>query len=663
MTQLAPARAMLVLAALSFLNTCHVAKAFWTVDCGIVTVEKSDPIVFFGQENPHTHVVAGSAAFGPNATNADLRGQDVCTSCDVQQDKSAYWTNQLFVAPPDAQGMSEDGIRNMGGVPLPTKDGNAHIVYYKLITRDGEKSNNDPNAWETIVPFPEDFEMKVTEAMIREKQKTAANVFDSLVTYKCLGFGDQMDTTAFPADPSQCTGGLRAQLTMPSCWNGQAATNGDPSSHVAYPVGSWAGSPCPESHPTRLPTLFYEVLYDVSSIGQYVKDGWVLQYPLNERSESGDPLFHADFMNGWDQEFLQRALNECGVTPCPLIKKEFSACIKNPDENTDEPTLPPSTPPKACRKTRRTSKTWELLFSDEFDGDALDMTKWSFDLGDGCQYGICAWGNDEFQYYTNSTKNAYLKDGKLVIHSRLETGEDLDELRNFCRAQCVENYGTGDAFDQAAIDTCAYKCDYQEISSARLTTKNKFDFAPTSDPDGYKLIKVDAKLRTTSGDGLWPAHWALPTNAAYGTWAASGEIDFYESANDQSLAHGTIHYGGQWPGNTFSGKTTRSSAGVWHRITFYWDECSMRWRLDGRQFSSAKSGSGSTDGWYSVPVEGLANTPNAPFDQTNPFHLLFNQAVGGRFTGSVPYLAASQTLRENPLALFEVDWVRVYGMR
>ena len=44
------------------------------MDCGIVTTEKSDPIVSFGQQSSHTHVVAGSAAFGPSATSASLRG-------------------------------------------------------------------------------------------------------------------------------------------------------------------------------------------------------------------------------------------------------------------------------------------------------------------------------------------------------------------------------------------------------------------------------------------------------------------------------------------------------------------------------------------------------------------------------------------------------------
>lgn len=51
----------------------NAVRAFWTVDCGVVTIEKSDPIVSFGQTSAHMHVVAGSSGFGPDATNAILR--------------------------------------------------------------------------------------------------------------------------------------------------------------------------------------------------------------------------------------------------------------------------------------------------------------------------------------------------------------------------------------------------------------------------------------------------------------------------------------------------------------------------------------------------------------------------------------------------------------
>ena len=51
---------------------------------------------------------------------------------------------------------------------------------------------------------------------------------------------------------------------------------------------------------------------------------------------------------------------------------------------------------------------YELVWSDEFDGENIDESKWSFDIGDGCDRGICGWGNRELQYYTDDPENAYV---------------------------------------------------------------------------------------------------------------------------------------------------------------------------------------------------------------------------------------------------------------
>jgi hypothetical protein len=56
---------------------------------------------------------------------------------------------------------------------------------------------------------------------------------------------------------------------------------------------------------------------------------------------------------------------------------------------------------------------WELVWSDEFDGQGLpDTTKWSYNIGDW------GWGNNEPQYYTESKlKNARQEDGNLIIEA------------------------------------------------------------------------------------------------------------------------------------------------------------------------------------------------------------------------------------------------------
>ncbi len=38
---------------------------------------------------------------------------------------------------------------------------------------------------------------------------------------------------------------------------------------------------------------------------------------------------------------------------------------------------------------------WQLVWSDEFEGESLDQGKWSYMIGDGSDYGIPGWGNNE----------------------------------------------------------------------------------------------------------------------------------------------------------------------------------------------------------------------------------------------------------------------------
>src|SRR5687767_1966115 len=50
------------------------------------------------------------------------------------------------------------------------------------------------------------------------------------------------------------------------------------------------------------------------------------------------------------------------------------------------------------------------VWSDEFDYKGVpDSTKWGYDLGGN------GWGNNEAQFYTNSIRNADVKNGKLTI--------------------------------------------------------------------------------------------------------------------------------------------------------------------------------------------------------------------------------------------------------
>ncbi len=241
---------------------------------------------------------------------------------------------------------------------------------------------------------------------------------------------------------------------------------------------------------------------------------------------------------------------------------------------------------------------WQLVWSDEFDGPAVDTTKWSFMLGDGTSYGLPAgWGNNELQVYQSS--NATIVNGALRIRA--------------------ENTGGGN------------------YTSARLRTLNKAEF---------RYGRIEARMQLPSGAGLWPAFWMLPTNSPYGGWAASGEIDIMESVNIADRIYGTLHFGDQWPNNAHSGgelaNGTDFSAG-YHVYTIEWEPDQIRWYVDGNLYSTKNSNQ-----WFSAADPGNAR---APFD--HDFHLLLNLAVGGNFpgppNGSTPFPAD-----------FLIDWVRVY---
>lgn len=246
---------------------------------------------------------------------------------------------------------------------------------------------------------------------------------------------------------------------------------------------------------------------------------------------------------------------------------------------------------------------YQLVWSDEFDGTEIDESKWSFDLGDGCQISqdLCGWGNNELQYYTSREENAYIDDGKLVIKAIEENPLYLGE---------------------------------HQYTSARMVTKNKGD---------WTYGRMDVRAKVPIGKGMWPAIWMLPTDTVYGGWPRSGEIDIMEYVGD--LPHevfGTIHYGhNAWYYNTqIMEKDSGNYSDEFHTYTAIWNEDCILFQVDGEDIGEPNT--------QSTVVE---DNTTWPFDQR--FHMLLNVAVGGNLPGNPD--ASTQF----PQTL-EVDYVRVY---
>ncbi len=250
---------------------------------------------------------------------------------------------------------------------------------------------------------------------------------------------------------------------------------------------------------------------------------------------------------------------------------------------------------------------WELVWADEFEGVTIDATKWEHEVD--CWGG----GNNEEQCYVADGKNSYVQDGELHIVAR-------------------HDFPSGPIGGPSEDPTVVER----GYSSARLRTLDRGDF---------RYGRFEARLRLPFGQGLWPAFWMLPSEGAYGGWAASGEIDVVEAVNlapGANEIHGTLHYGGPWPANVSSGTSFRPSENVWEAFHVYaveWEEGEIRWFFDGEQYAAQND-------WYSE----AAGFP-APFDQR--FHLLLNVAVGGTWPGPPDETAVF------PQEMV-VDYVRVY---
>lgn len=250
-------------------------------------------------------------------------------------------------------------------------------------------------------------------------------------------------------------------------------------------------------------------------------------------------------------------------------------------------------------------KKYKLNWHDEFDGNSLNMNYWSYQEGDGSQYGIPGWGNGEQQYY--SQDNVSVNNGALKITARRE------------------NKG-GKAY-----------------TSARIRTANKVAFT---------YGRIEAKIKLPPYQGLWPAFWMLPDTSTYGNWPNSGEIDIMEAKgrlpNETSAAIHFADNNNQHKYNTGTcdlNQTLSSNMKDWHTYAVEWESDSLFFYVDDICFFGSKCNQ------YS----GVEGNSGQPFDKN--FHILLNLAVGGMFDN---YINPNDS--DLPASM-EVDYVRWWGLK
>ena len=262
-------------------------------------------------------------------------------------------------------------------------------------------------------------------------------------------------------------------------------------------------------------------------------------------------------------------------------------------------TITLSTPVESVTATVTVSHNWgeyQLVWSDEFDGNALDENTWSYNTGGS------GWGNNEKQYYTTRPENIRVQNGCLEIEARKEQYEN-------------NNY-----------------------TSARIMSKNKKTFT---------YGKMAARIKFPGGKGTWPAFWMMGNS---GGWPNCGEIDIIEHIGSQdtraSFALHTVMKNGMkgnnWANTHFFDYPLSAD---FHTYGIEWAQEEkegkdvIRFFVDDVQYAE-------------VWEEQIDNNDYWPFNK--PFFFIINLAIGGNMGGTVDDGIFAQQ------RIMYVDWVRVW---
>lgn len=243
-----------------------------------------------------------------------------------------------------------------------------------------------------------------------------------------------------------------------------------------------------------------------------------------------------------------------------------------------------------------------LVWSDEFNGNAIDSGTWTYDVSGG------GFGNGQFEYDTARHENSYTTNGNLVIEARRE------------------NY-LGNSF-----------------TSARMLTQGRFAFK-------YGTLEARIKMPNTA-NGLWPAFWMLGNNFPAIAWPGCGEVDIVEMGAkagidqglQQEMIDSALHF------SDATGKYANYVA---------WTNAPVDLSLDYHLYKVSWTPTNITFYLDDVPYGSMDITADYLSEFHQPMFPILNIAVGGynpSYTGVYSPDAVTATF---PARMY-VDYIRLY---
>jgi beta-glucanase (GH16 family) len=183
---------------------------------------------------------------------------------------------------------------------------------------------------------------------------------------------------------------------------------------------------------------------------------------------------------------------------------------------------------------------WQLVWSDEFEGDALDRSKWAVDVSRPGNEGL---GDSDF---LDSPETVQVSNGNLKIISRPNT------------------HGRWD--------------------SAKLHTQGK---------QSWKYGRFEARIKVPPGAGTWPAFWMMPDIPENEPWPQQGEIDIMEHVGKQpSMTQANVHYADLKKKHRYSSLEyymAKPLSADYHVFGVDWSPTTYTFYVDGREIFQTSS--------------------------------------------------------------------------
>lgn len=262
----------------------------FTLNCAPLLVERGDPIIKPGlpNDNSHVHTIVGGTGFNLSMS-LTLAPDSANTTCNRPLDHSNYWQPALY---------NQASNNSFEYIPF---EGSA-IYYFNRACDYAPGRTKCPADFKPKAP-PAGLRIISGNSTFRKPEYDASSKSAQAIKTVCERSDGK--SASYPGLPTEACDRVLATSFFPSCWNGKDLDSPDHFAHMAWPVQSYNGGVCPESHPTAIYSVFYQFFYNTKNFPNWKQ--WV--FAMGDIQGYG---LHGDFLQGWtNQTALEQAVYTC----------------------------------------------------------------------------------------------------------------------------------------------------------------------------------------------------------------------------------------------------------------------------------------------------------------------------------------------------------------